>query len=107
MSTSTDILSELYIHLQELVLLPCQGIREDSSFQTEFFLVHVEMMTQLRTHDPFFISTLTFRYLEMARYPAPVSRNSKKKRLAVGCRLLLLAENQRHRRSAHLLLAPA
>ena len=44
------IFSEQYIHLE------VQGIHEDFSFQTEFFLVHVKIMTHFRIHDPFFPS---------------------------------------------------
>ena len=36
--TSSVLFSELYINLEELVLVPFQGIREDSSTQTEIFL---------------------------------------------------------------------
>ena len=62
------IFSELRIHLAELV-------REDSSFQTEFFLCHVDIMTHFRNHHPFFLSTVIFQHLKKTHHLASVSRS--------------------------------
>ena len=98
------LLSELCINLEELVLLPFQGIREDSSFETAFFPCLVEM-THIRNHDPFFLSTVIVQHLRKTHHLVAVSRNFHHQTFAkdlshltmlavVGCRLLLLAEEQ-------------
>ena len=112
------IFSELYLHLEELVLLSFQGICEDSVFQTACFLCHVEITTHFRNHDPFFLSTMNVQHLRKTHHLVAVSRNFRQKTFAkdlsllmmlaaVDYRLLLFAERQRQRKDLHLLLAPA
>ena len=62
-------------HLEELVLLTFQGIREYSSFQTESFLCHVEIMTHFRNHDPLFLSTVIVQILKKTHHLVAVSSN--------------------------------
>ena len=91
--------SELYIHLEGLVLLPSQRIREE----VVFFLFHVKIMTHFRTHDPFFLSTVNVQHLKKTHHLVAVFCNFQHQTLtkdlpqltmlaAVGCRLLLLAD---------------
>ena len=110
------IFSELYIHLEEFVLLAFRGIREGSSDRI-LSCSCSENDTLPNSRSLFLLSTVTLQHFDSTHYPAPVSRSSQnwtfakdlphlKMLAAVGCRFLLL-ENQRHRRDSHLLLANA
>ena len=48
------ILSEPYIHPEQLVVLPFQKIHESFTSWTEFVLAHVWILKHCRIHDPFF-----------------------------------------------------
>ena len=67
----------LHFHLRKFSLRAASfsSIRGDSSFQTEFFLCGVEIMTHFRNHD--FFLTVNVQHLKETHHVVVVSRNSQ------------------------------